>query len=467
MSNLDKLLPDTESPVTQYQNNLNEIYSCDKTAIIDVLAPKLDDQDVNGTKIQLNTLPTLRDELCETLREKFPLFDTQELNGRRVVSTMALDVYLLGLSIANNHPDERLNTVFKRSKHSGTGCQDDVTTSPDTPILCAADLTETCLMLHKSVISLTTSIVTDLQQEVKELRSKLASYPEPGLNDNPTTSDKQNQNNKLLQPSSNILDSDAEVIAENDFRLSKSQQRKLMKGSQTIPNSFPGITGESASGHSFCAASTIPLLRLVFIGNAHPETTEDAIRKHVTNIGLANGLSDVQPLPSTIAGRAAFCVTFNDHTTEEKTYKCDWPNRVIVRPYRPPRKNIHETVSNGRYNHRGHQGNGNTMDLPRGCNAMQNNNKRYNNKRYNNNITTTNITTTTATAAATTTTAAAEAAAAATAATTTTTTTHHTVTTITTAATTADNTIITTITITITTSVITTTSTIDLFLVSS
>ena len=104
----------------------------------------------------------------------------------------------------------------------------------------------------------------------------------------------------------------------------------------------------------------------------------------MTNIGLAIGLSDVQPLPSTIAGRAALCVTFNDHITEEKAYKCDWPNRVIVRPYRPPWKNIHETVSNGRYNHRGHQGNGYTMAMTRGCNAMQNNNKRYNNKHYNN-----------------------------------------------------------------------------------
>ena len=217
---------------------------------------------------------------------------------------------------------------------------------------------------------------------------------------------------------------------------SNCQQRKLKKGSETIPNSFPGITGESASGHTFRAASTIPLLRPVFIGNAHHETTEDDIRKHVTNIGLANGLSDVQPLPSPIAGRAAFCVTFNDHITEEKAYKCDWPNRVIVRPYRPPRKNIHETVSNGRYNHRGHQGNGNIMDLPRGCNAML---CRTTNVTTTN-VTTTNITATTATAAATTTTAA---------------TTHHTVTT---AATTADNTTITTITIT--TSVITTTSTI-------
>ena len=86
----------------------------------------------------------------------------------------------------------------------------------------------------------------------------------------------------------------------------------MKNGSQTIPNSFPGIKGESASGHSFRAASTIPLLRPVFIGNAHHETTEDDIRKHVTSIGLADGLSDVQTLPSTIAGRAAFCVTFNE-----------------------------------------------------------------------------------------------------------------------------------------------------------
>ena len=264
MADRDKLLPVTKSLVTPYQNNLNEIYPCDKTAIIDVLAPKLDDQGVNGSKIQLNTLSTLRDELCEVLCEKFPLFDIQELDGRRVVSTMALDVHLFGLSIANNHPDKRLNTAFKQSKHSGTGCQEEVPTSPDTPILCAADLTEICLMLHRSVIFLS-GVVADLQQEVKGLRSKLASYPEPGLNDNPTTSDKQHHNNKLLQPSNNTLDSDAEVIAENDFQLSKSQQRKLKKGSQTIPSSFQGITGESASGHSFRAASTIPLLRPVFI----------------------------------------------------------------------------------------------------------------------------------------------------------------------------------------------------------
>ena len=245
------------------------------------------------------------------------------------------------------------------------------------------------MMLHNSVISLT-SVVADLQQEVKELKSKMASYPEPRLNDNPSTSDKQHHNNKLLQPSNNTLESDVEVIAENDFQLTKSQQRKLKKGSQTIPNSFPGITGESASGHSFRAASTIQQLRPVFIGNAHRETTEGDIRKHVTSIGLADGLSDVQTLPSTIAGRAAFCVTFNDHITEEKAYKCDWPNRVIVRPYRPPRKNIHDPGSNGRYNHRDRQGNGNKMALSRGSNITQNNNKRYNNKnnnnkRYNNN----------------------------------------------------------------------------------
>ena len=191
--------------------------------------------------------------------------------------------------------------------------------NPDTPILCAADLTEICLMLHRSVIFLP-GVVADLQQEVKGLRSKLASYPEPGLNDNPTTSDKQHDNNKLLQSSNNTLDSDAEVIAENDFQL--TQQRKLKNGSQTIPNSFSGITGKSASGHSFRAASTIPLLRPVFIGKAHCETTDDDIKKHVTSIGLADGLSDVQPLSSTIAGLAAFCVSFNDHITEEKAYQC-------------------------------------------------------------------------------------------------------------------------------------------------
>ena len=190
---------------------------------------------------------------------------------------------------------------------------------------------------------------------------------------------------KLLQPGSNIQDSDAEVTTENDFHPFKRQQRKLENGSQTIPNIFPGITGESASGHPLRAASTIPLLRPVFIGNAHRETTEDDIRKHVTSIGLADGLSDVQTLPSTIVGRAAFCVTFNDHITNEKAYKCDRPNRVIVRPYRPPRKSIHNPGSTGQYNHRDRQGNGNKMALRRD-NFIQNNNKRDNNNHdhYNN-----------------------------------------------------------------------------------
>ena len=186
-----------------------------------------------------------------------------------------------------------LNTVFKRSKHSGTGCQDDVTSNPDVPIMCAADLIETCLMMHKSVIS-PTSVVADLQTEFKELRSKLTSNL--GLKDNPDKPNKEIHNNKLLQPSSNTQDCDAEVISENDFKLSKRLQQKLKNGSQTIPNSFSGITGESANGHSFCAASTIPQLRPVLICSAHRETTEDDIRKHVTSFSLADGLSDVQPL---------------------------------------------------------------------------------------------------------------------------------------------------------------------------
>ena len=282
------------------------------------------------------------------------------------------------------------------------------------------------------MISLT-SVVADLQQEVKELRSKLTSNP--GLKDNHDKLVKQNHNNKLLQPSSKTQNSDAEVTTENDFHLFKRQQRKLNNGSQTIPNSFPGIKGESASGHSFRATSTIPLLRPVFIGNAHHETTEDDIRKHVTSIGLADGLSDVQTLPSTIAGRTAFCVTFNDHITEEMAYRCDWPNRVIVRPYRPPRKkNIHEPGSNGQYNHGNRQGNGNKMALRRG-----NNNKRYNNNHghYNNHNNNHNNTTTTTTTTATTT--------------------DHTVTTAA-ATTTINDTINMTLTTTITTSVVTTTT---------
>ena len=72
-------------------------------------------------------------------------------------------------------------------------------------------------------------------------------------------------------------------------------------------------------------------------------TSASSVRDHLTSIGLADDIADIQLIPSRSNNdTSAFCVTLNSIAAEKRAYNSQWPDQVVVKPYRAPRQKIYK-----------------------------------------------------------------------------------------------------------------------------
>ena len=351
--------------VELYPEKLADIHSYAKADIIEFLAPVLNsDAEVDA---RCDLLSSLREKLCQTLCDMFAEFGTRELYNRRLPHTYANDIYLLGNSIRNSNIDKHLKVVFKPA-HNNDNPEHDA--NPDVSIIDQTDVIETCLLLRDSVVSLK-AVIHYLQQEVTDLRSHvvqldaklvdarvthnpapLPHHPE-GTPADETTAPLNGNVTDDIQPE-NVTTDPTETNA--DFRLPINQQKKLLTGRRGTPTQRPGIVGKSKATHSFSGINgpTRTQMRSLYIGNCGTNASITSVRAHLVSIDLADALIDIQSLDTKYSDMKLFCITLNSTDAENKAYESVWPNNVVVRPYRPPRK--------GYGNHSNQRNNGNQMN---------------------------------------------------------------------------------------------------------
>ena len=346
--------------VDQYPEKLVDIHSYAKTEIIEFLAPALDSEEDVDARCEL--LASLREKLCETLCEMFPEYGGRVLYNRRLLHTYANDIYYIGNSIRNNNMDKGLKVVFKpHTIQTGNG-DDDV--NHDVSLMEQSDVIETCLLLRDSVVSLK-SVIQGLQQEVTDLKSHIRQLDtkvgagrgtvlvgtqpreNPVVQDTPTEGEATEQHNDgthHAEPESAtsnplVQDSGNTTINIDNFQLPRSHQKKVQSGDMAAPTPHEGIVGTSTAQHSFTGNKRPRRnqMKSIFVGNGSTNTTVTSLRQHLNSIGLSDNVADIQIVNTKYTDAKSFRVTLNSIDAENKAYCSVWPDRVVVRPYRPPK----------------------------------------------------------------------------------------------------------------------------------
>ena len=355
-----------ENLVDQYPEKLVDIHSYAKTEIIEFLAPALDSEEDVDARCEL--LASLREKLCETLCEMFPEYGGRVLYNRRLLHTFANDIYYIGNSIRNNNMDKGLKVVFKpHTIQTGNG-DDDV--NPDVSLINQSDVIETCLLLRDSVVSLK-SVIQGLQQEVTDLKSHIRQLDtkvgagratvlvgtqprdNPVVQDTPTEEEATEQHNDGTQhaepesttPNPLVLDTGNTTNNTDNFQLPRSHQKKIQSGDMATPTPRDGIVGTSTAQHSFTGNSRPrkSQMKSIFVGNGSSNTTVTSLRHHLNSIGLSDNVVDIQTVNTKYSDAKSFCVTLSSIDAENKAYNSLWPDRVVVRPYRPPKNKSYNT----------------------------------------------------------------------------------------------------------------------------
>ena len=105
------------------------------------------------------------------------------------------------------------------------------------------------------------------------------------------------------------------------------------------PTPHEGIVGTSTAQHSFTGNKRPRRnqMKSIFVGNGSINTTVTSLRQHLNSIGLSDNVADIQTVNTKYPDAKSFCVTLNSIDAENKAYGSVWPDRVVVRPYRPPK----------------------------------------------------------------------------------------------------------------------------------
>jgi hypothetical protein len=135
---------------------------------------------------------------------------------------------------------------------------------------------------------------------------------------------------------------------KNDgYHHTKNDRRKITRGqfgiqavAETTPNPIVGRSVktakvQSATPQSRSTPNEDSGLSLIYVGHLAAETTEQAVRLHLLEIGVTdNQLADVIKLPCRIENETSFCISLNDKLAQNVLFDSNsWPTGVRVRHY--------------------------------------------------------------------------------------------------------------------------------------
>ena len=111
------------------------------------------------------------------------------------------------------------------------------------------------------------------------------------------------------------------------------------------PTPRDGIVGTSTAQHSFTGNNRPrrSLMKSIFVGNGSSNTTVTSLRHYLNSIGLSDNVVVIQTVNTKYSDAKSFCVTLSFIDAEKKAYNSLWSDRVVVRPYRPPKNKSYYT----------------------------------------------------------------------------------------------------------------------------
>ena len=166
-----------EEFVDTFLTSIESIYEYDATEIQDFLVTF----NTPYINVKFITLVALRQQLHESLVQKFPQLASKKLYNRRKTPNIVNDIYIIGYCIVNELEDSRLNKVLKNYTaviDVSEQEEGDQSLLNDTE----GGLLAVCVQLQKSVTELTKT-VKKLQEDIVALKADLHV---PGVRDEPT-----------------------------------------------------------------------------------------------------------------------------------------------------------------------------------------------------------------------------------------------------------------------------------------
>ena len=364
-----------ENKVVTFCDKSGEVYAYAKSEIIDFI-DKLDNE----------TLLNLRKTLFSKLSEIFAQYKRNDLYARRSKSLLVEDIYIIGYSVISKMEDKRLKKILKG----------DPALESQSDLIDDKDIFETCVDQKISSEILRVRFnqlekkVHDLEDEVTSLKltilgltekheqadvslqgGEISDEDEDSSNDISVVSDNSEpgQPNQPLEPQiviKNVLveskskaevkpastlssnEKDTPKATESGFRYTKGHRRKIVDGPKKKPsssrNSRPtekptAVTGCATVPLRVEAADNSEILQPrtchVYVGHLARDTTEDAIRAHLNDIGVhENYIEDVIKLKCRKNTESSFCISLCDMDAETKVYDpSNWPSNVRRRPF--------------------------------------------------------------------------------------------------------------------------------------
>ena len=344
--------------VAVYPDHLVEIYSHSRDDVLEFLAPLTicGKKDVDA---RCKLLSDLRDKLRVILCFAFPDFRRLELNDRHLPREFASDVYAIGNSIRCHTIDAGLRAVFKPASVSDSAAVDD---AQNMVVISPKDVVNTRLLRRDSVASLKHAIIC-LQHQVKDLQTEVGQFRSNSSSTNTFTAnvdvhehskDGNSLEQDLQRTESDIREKTKEMNpakfsrdrtnSTEVYQLSNHQLKLQTDGKSTKDSSI----GTSECSFSFRGAEMFmtPKLRSIYIGNTFQDTSPNDIREHLVSIGLGTDIVNIHSLPARFKhSKRSFCVTLKSEDAETIAYNSQWPDQVVVRPYRAPRQNYHQSCS--------------------------------------------------------------------------------------------------------------------------
>ena len=299
------------------------------------------------TKRNMDILSTLRNKLCDQVKDQFPDFNSKVPINRRVKHLVAKDIWILGDCLVKGIATSELErSVFNQNplnteNDNGEGPSENVCDEH-------SECMDTVIALIKELQLSISTLVTENKQLketveclVKRSNCKCQAHTSPG------------QQIEIAVPegSNSGSNSEAEGAADTPHAAEEPQHGTPLQTTvhpvKTPLTSAPGKTTGLSSGPTLnkttpLQASPSESKKEIYVGNVNIVNSCEDIASHLSSIGIDVPVPDVRLLRKIPEAKSSsYCVKVNekDFGKTTDTVNSMWPAGIKVRPFleKPPR----------------------------------------------------------------------------------------------------------------------------------
>ena len=306
---------------------------------------------------QTDVLGTIRQELCDKMKNSFPEFHARRPINRKAKHLIVQDIFQLGYSLVNKSPTKEAEKAFEKVDiQINNGVDDDDGEGEDNT---SQDIGEMARLL--TTVANLQKNVNFLMKENNKLNMRLNALP-PCKCACPAASTSGASASRSIGQDSNAGGDSIPSKAVDDFSLSdtgteteedeskcpnrtvsRKEKRHKNKAIKTRTPSHRQIKASSLSKSSHLKAAPIHSEYMqVYVGNVDPETSTTDVTEHIKQHADSVVISEIHDLYKGKDARS-FRITVAD-SDFNKVINTPWPKGIKVRKFYPKKK--HEPRKN-------------------------------------------------------------------------------------------------------------------------